>query len=125
LEERFLLLSKQGRLCVAQFQHLREDLGSLLLRELLSPGAQTCNPGTRAALKLRKLEPPAVEVPHRLLESSHLVIAKLELLPNHIIEACLESQLHFCTLTAAAASLRDEILGTTHQQGRYQETSAY
>jgi hypothetical protein len=74
---------------------------------------------------LRKLEPPAVEVPHRLLESPHLVIAKLELLPNHIVEARLDSQLHFCTLTAAATSLRDEILGTTHQQGRYQETSAY
>ncbi len=40
LEERLLLLSEEGRFIAAQFEHLRKDLGSLLLGELRSPASK-------------------------------------------------------------------------------------
>ncbi len=54
LEERLLLLSEEGRFIAAQFEHLSENLGSLLLAELRSPAsrAQTSDPGARATLSL-------------------------------------------------------------------------
>jgi hypothetical protein len=53
-EERLLLLSKQGRLFVAQFEHLGQNRGSLHLGELLSSSwaAQTSDPGAGVALTL-------------------------------------------------------------------------
>jgi hypothetical protein len=43
-----------------------------------------------------------------------LVIAESEVLPNHVVEARLDSQLHICAATPAS-TLRDEVLDTTHQ----------
>jgi hypothetical protein len=60
------------------------------------------------------LEPLGGEVAHYLLESPHLVIAESEVLPNQVVEARLDSQLHICAATPAP-TLRDEVLDTAHQ----------
>ena len=54
MEERVLVLSEEGPFMAAQFEHISENLGSLLLAELLSPAprAQTSDPGARATLSL-------------------------------------------------------------------------
>jgi hypothetical protein len=89
-----------------------------LLGEFSSPtwASQTSDPGTAVALALKELQSPTVEVFNRSPEPLDLVVAEPELVPHQIVEAGLNSELHFGAL-GTARSLRVEPLGANHQDG--------